>query len=98
MKTHRPERVSDLIIEELNKIIVHELEFPGVLVTITNVEVGKDLQKARVKISVIPEEKTEKIFDVLKKFQGRFQHQLNNKLNIRPMPRIEFEIDSSYNK
>lgn len=94
MRFHRPDRVSDLIIEELNKLIVHEIEFePGVLVTITDVEVVKDLQIARVKISVIPSEKSPRILEILQKFAGRLQHWLWKKINIRPMPRLEFEID-----
>ncbi len=93
MRFHRPERVSDLIIEEFNKIIVHELEFPGTLVTVIDVEVSKDLKVAKVKISVIPPEKTKKIFTALNLAKGRLQFLLHRKLNIRPMPRIEFEID-----
>ena len=55
---HRPERASALIIEELGKIILKEVEIPDTLVTITGVEVTKDLSQATVKISVYPSEKT----------------------------------------
>ena len=98
MRFHRPQRVSDLIIEELNKLIAHEIEFePGVLVTITDVAVARRLDTAKVKISVIPPEKTERVLEILQKFRGRLQHWLWKKINIRPMPRIEFGIDPLYN-
>jgi len=98
MRFHRPERVSDLIIEELNKLIVREIEFePGVLVTITDVAVDRRLDTAKVRISVIPLEKTERVLEILQKFAGRLQRWLWKKINIRPMPRIEFTIDNQYN-
>jgi len=49
---YRPERVANLIIEELNKIISREIEFFNCLVTITGVEVDKKLERAVVKFSV----------------------------------------------
>ena len=98
MRFHRPERVSDLIIEELNKFVSRDLEFPETLITITDVDVSKDLEQAKVKVSVIPSEKADKVFSVLKKSQGHFQHLLLKKLNIKPLPRIEFEIDHGFER
>lgn len=94
MKYHRPERVSDLIIEELNKILLKEMNVPpGTLLTITDAEVAKDLARAIIKVSVFPSEKAEGIFKTLEKRQGYFQFLLNRKLNIRPMPQIVFKLD-----
>lgn len=90
---YRNLRVGNLIREELGKIIVRETEFPGALVTITEVEVDRKLGGANVKISVIPSEKAEVALKEFVKMRGKLQHLLNNKLNIRPMPRIRFEID-----
>jgi len=49
---HRPERVANLIKEELSKIISRELEFSNCLVTITGVEIDKKLERAVVNFSV----------------------------------------------
>ncbi len=70
---HRPERVSDLIIEELNKIILKEIEIPDALITITDVEVVKDLSRAVVKISVLPSEKAEEAVKILERRSRHFQ-------------------------
>ena len=43
------------------------MEFPGALVTITEVEAQKDLEDADVFISVLPSEKTAEVMGELKK-------------------------------
>lgn len=86
-------RVANLIRDELSNIIIREMELPDTLVTITEVEVEKKLNDATVKISVIPSEKSEAILKEFLKIRGKLQHLLNNKLNIKPMPRIQFKID-----
>jgi len=94
MKTHRPLRVGNLIQEELGKILLKELDLEsGTLVTISAVEVSSDLSHAKIFVSIIPKEVGEEIMTALNKSRGCLQHFLNHKLNIRPMPRIEFERD-----
>lgn len=89
----RSERVQSLIQEELGKIILRELEFPSALVTITSVDVDKKLERAKVKLSVLPPSEEKKILTVVGKAAGELQHLLMKKINIKPMPRIAFEID-----
>ena len=99
MKQHRPERVSALITEQLGKILLKEIEAPeGVLLTITDVEVSKDLEHANVKVSVYPSNQAEAMMKILEKKQGHFQFTLSRKLNIRPMPRIVFKFDVGLEK
>lgn len=93
MRLHRKERMASVIQEELSKLIQHEIEFRGALVTITQVEVGRDLEAARVLVSVLPEVKSGLVLKVLQKFQPRLQGMLLKKMNVRPMPRISFALD-----
>lgn len=90
---HRPERVGKLIREELSLIILKELEFPGALPTITEVEVDKKLEHAVVRLSVYPSEMAEAALEIAHAAQKRLEHLLFKKLNIKPMPRIEFKLD-----
>ena len=95
----RPERVSSLIKQILSLILLKEVEIDGALITLTDVEIkNKDLQLARVKISVIPTGRSKDVLKLLKSRQGYLQHLLNEKMNIKPMPRIEFEIDYGMEK
>lgn len=90
---YRPARVAKLIREELSKIIARELEFGGALATITCVNVTKELGTAEVSVSVLPASMAGEVLGVLEKNIGRLQHLLLKKVNIKPMPRIRFELD-----
>lgn len=89
---HRPERVQSLIQAELGKLLLKEVEFPA-LVTITSVEVQKKLDIARVRLSVVPSSFNKEALAIVERSQGELQHLLMKKLNIKPMPKIMFEID-----
>lgn len=93
MRFYRSERVSSLIQSELGKILLKEIELPGALLTITEVDVSRKLDRAAVKVSVLPSEKAESALAELKKKTGYLQHLLMVRINIKPMPQIAFEID-----
>ena len=86
-------RVANLIRDELGALILRELEFPGALVTITEVVADKKLEGAKVRVSILPANKTKGALATLVKNAGLLQHLLSRKLNIKPMPRIHFELD-----
>jgi ribosome-binding factor A len=86
-------RVGNLIREELGALILRNVEFDGALVTITEVDVTKKLDTARVKVSIIPSNRAKDALASLTKARGELQFQLGRKLNIKPMPKIMFEID-----
>ncbi|MDO8601769.1 MAG: ribosome-binding factor A [bacterium] len=94
----RHERVSELIRNELGKLILRELEFNGAIMTIIDVEVTKKIDYARVHISVIPSSKSEEVLRILTSAQRRLQHDLLFKLNIKPMPELSFVIDHGTEK
>ena len=90
----RPARVGKLIREELSLMIIREMELPA-LATITAVTVDKNLEGARVEVSVIPSTAAAEkaVLAALTARAGHFQHLLLKKINIKPMPRIFFAID-----
>ena len=89
--SQRLKKVNKVVKQELGKIILKEVEFPKtILVTLTDVEVSKDLREGKVFVSVIPEEKTKDIFKVLNKGIYQLQQLLNSRLRMRPVPKIRF--------
>jgi ribosome-binding factor A len=99
MRPYRHEKIESLIQQELSKIVAREIEPPtGTLVTISHVEVNPDNTEAKIGVSVIPTESTEDVVSNLKKRQGWLQRLLNHKMNIKPMPRINFEADYGLDK
>lgn len=93
MRFFRSERVGSLIERQLGQIIERELEFSGALVTITGIEIDKKMEHAKVLVSVIPSDKAQATLEVLVRAAGRLQHLLMEKINIKPMPRIMFDLD-----
>ena len=90
----RHQRVSDLIEEELSKIILREVEFhPGVLLSITELSASKKLDQAKILVSVIPSTETEGAVKLLNKRAPYLAHKLLRKLNIRPLPQLNFIVD-----
>lgn len=93
MRFYRKDRVASLVQEELGKLLLREMEFPGALVTITSVDVQKDLEIAHVHVSVLPSEKGDEVMKLLSKEQKHLQFLLLRKMNIKPMPVISFKLD-----
>ncbi len=94
MRAHRREKVESLIQHELSAILAREIDFPlGALVTLNRVEVTPDLAIAKVGVGVIPKESEENVLAILSKLRGYIQKLLTRKMNIKPMPQIEFELD-----
>ena len=87
----RIQRVNQLIKKELSQILLREVEFnSGVLITVTRVESAADLNQAKIYISCLPEEKTSKVFQILNRQVYELQQKLNQRLRMRPIPRIKF--------
>ena len=90
---YRPLRVGKLLREELAILIEKEIELDGALATITEVEVDKKLEHAKVRLSILPSKAAEQGIKIFHSAQGHLQYLLMKKLNIKPMPRIEFVLD-----
>lgn len=87
----RAQRVNQLIKKELSQIILREINFPeNILVTLTRVDTSSDLEQARIYVSVIPEEKARKVLEILNKSTYYLQQKLNQRLRMRPIPKIHF--------
>ncbi|MDD3292775.1 MAG: 30S ribosome-binding factor RbfA [Candidatus Pacebacteria bacterium] len=91
----RIEKVNAFIKKELGSIILKEVDiFPDILLTITRVESSSNLIEAKVYLSILPEEKTEEVINLLKRKIYFIQQMLNKKLQIRPVPKIVFIKES----
>jgi len=87
-------RINELLKEELSKIIEEEIDLEsGVLITIIRVDASKDLRYARVLISILPDSKSGSSFRILTKQVYKIQQILNQKLSMKPVPKIKFDLD-----
>lgn len=93
MRLFRSERVGSVIQRELSKMIVRDIELSGGFITVVDVLVDKKLEHARAHVSVLPASLETTALRALNMKIGEFQHALNRKMNIRPMPLISFVVD-----
>ncbi|MFH1575774.1 MAG: 30S ribosome-binding factor RbfA [Candidatus Nealsonbacteria bacterium] len=84
-------QVNQLIKKELGQIILRKCDFSkNVLVTITRVETSGNLIKAKVYVSVLPEDQSKRILETLNQRIFDIQQLLNKRLRMRPIPKIAF--------
>lgn len=92
--SNRTEKVNSLLEQEISKIILRDFDFSETMVTLTHVDASANLIQAKAYISVLPEERTDKIVGVLNKGVYDVQKKINKKLNMRPIPKIIFVKDN----
>lgn len=89
--SNRIPKVNELIKREISKMMLREIEFPkDALVTVTRVETSSNLSDSNIYISVLPENKIEKVLERLKKQMYFIQQKFNNNVKMRPLPRLKF--------
>jgi ribosome-binding factor A len=94
----RIEKVNSLLEQEIGKIILREFYFPGIMITLTKVEASGNLFYAKAYISAYPDAKLDEIIEILNKGVARIQHEINEKLRMRPVPKIKFVKDKDIAK
>ena len=94
--SNRIQRLNALIKMEMSQILLRELDFPNdVLITITRVETFANLSEAKIYVSVMPKDQTDKVFKILDRTIYDSQQKLNKRLKMRPVPRIKFEREKT---
>ena len=95
--SHRPERVGELIREEVAAFLTSDARDPRIgFVSVTDVEVSQDLRHARIFVSVLgaDEEKTATM-EGLTSASGYIRRALGQRLQMRFTPEITFKLDES---
>ncbi|MEK7798375.1 MAG: 30S ribosome-binding factor RbfA [Acidobacteriota bacterium] len=93
----RTDRVSDLIKDEISRLLLREVRDPRVgFVTITGAAVSPDLKNVRVFVSILGEpEAREASIKALNSAAGFFRRTLFRNLRLRVAPAVRFQLDES---
>ncbi|HTY13337.1 MAG TPA: 30S ribosome-binding factor RbfA [Candidatus Omnitrophota bacterium] len=93
----RPERVGELIKEEISRIVRERVSDPRIgFMSVTNVEVSPDLKNAKIFVSVLGDkQEREKTFEGLRSATSFIRGQLGHVLKLRFVPEIIFVHDKS---
>lgn len=97
MNERRKLRIGQQIKEVVSEFVLYELQDPRLgFITVTAVDVSDDLSEAVVKMSVLGEDKDERLtLQGLRQASGRIQQAVGKALQIRTVPHVRFEIDQS---
>ena len=92
----RSERVSGQLRRELAVMIQREVKDPRVgFVSVSDVEVTRDLSHAKVYVTVFEEDKAPESIKALKHAAGFLRRRLGQELRIRTVPELHFVHDAS---
>ncbi|WP_286788085.1 MULTISPECIES: 30S ribosome-binding factor RbfA [unclassified Pseudomonas] len=95
----RTQRIGDQMQRELALLIQREIKDPRLgLVTITDVNVARDLSHAKVFITVLGKDSSEDIaqnLGILNEASGFLRQQLGRAMKLRTIPQLRFHYDES---
>jgi ribosome-binding factor A len=97
-ESHRSDRVAEALREEIATFLAEGAKDPRIqgLVTVTGVELTRDLRNARVYVSVLgTDEEKARTMEGLASLAGFLKARVGRALRLRLAPQIEFQADVS---
>lgn len=92
-------KVNALIKRHVGEILTREVSLkPEVFMTIAKVDTTPDLRYTRIFISIFPEKESDYVLKTLAKEIYPIQGALNQRLSMKPLPKIEFINDLTESK
>lgn len=97
MSQLRIEKIQELMKQEISQIILQELKDPRIgFVTVTQVEVTRDLSSAKVFVSIMgDEEQITKCWKGLNSSLGFIRREVGQRIRLRVTPELKFVLDKS---
>jgi len=93
---HRLERVCEVLKRELGIILLREIDFAPVLVTIRSVDVTPDLKQAHVFVSVLGSPGQQRsALEKLETNRAHLQAEIAKRVTLKHTPHLYFKLDES---
>ena len=94
--SRRLQKLESLLRSEVGANLERELELPpNTLLTITSVTVLPDLSQARLGVSILPVDRSQRIFKLLAAKAPNLQQLANRRLRLYRVPKLSFYLDDS---
>lgn len=95
--SHRPERMAEAIKKEVCELLRNEIKDPRLgFVTVTGVEVTKDLSYGKVFVSVMgSESERNETLNILQNAAGYMRSEVGRRIKVRHAPELLFKLDTS---
>jgi ribosome-binding factor A len=96
-ENRRPDRLAEAIREEVARFLNQSVKDPRItgMVTVTGVEVTRDLRTAKVFVSILGDGDRAKTIEGLDSLAGHLRARLGKSLGLRSAPEILFRHDES---
>jgi ribosome-binding factor A len=97
MASFRNQKVADVLRREISDILRTEIRDPGIgFVTVTDVEVAKDIRNAKVFVSVLGDAAAKReTMKALDRARTTVQCMLGERVRLRFLPILHFHLDES---
>lgn len=99
MESQRQLKFSKLLQRELGEIFQREAsaKFAGIMITVTKVNITRDLSLARVFLSLFPTNDKKSVMEQIKSHTGEIRFFLGKRIKnqVRQIPELEFFLDDS---
>lgn len=98
MAKYRGNRINEEMRKEISSIIQNDIRDPRLtaMISVTKVDVTKDLRYAKVYISLFGNEDSKKgTLDALKSSSGFIRREIGHRINLRYTPEIIIELDNT---
>lgn len=92
--SQRQDRVNELLRREISTVIAKDYEWPGVLVTVIEVDITQDFKEARVWMSILGG-MAQPVLEKLNRDHGRIQGKITKRVVLKTTPILSFRHDSS---
>lgn len=100
--SRRTERIGNLIRNTIGEVLLRNMSDPRIdpaRTSVTRVEVPADLLTAKVYVSVLGDEASQRrALEALQSACGRIQGLIRSQVKLRNMPRLEFVLDVKFKK
>ena len=101
MAKYRGGRINEELKKEISNIIQYKIRDPRIhsMISVTYVDVTKDLRYAKVYISVFgSEEERQETLKILKHSAGFIRKEVGRNISLRYIPELLIELDESINR
>lgn len=98
MVKYRSGRINEEVKKAVSNIIQNEIRDPrlNAMISVTKVDVTKDMRYAKVYVSILGDEETKKdSLSILKKSAGFIRKEVGHAVSLRLTPEIIIELDNS---
>ena len=96
MQVNREKKLKKLLVVEVSNALLDEVSLVNdTFVTVMGAQLSPTLEHATIYISVLPLDKSEAVLEKLNHRIYSIQQVLNKRLNLRIVPKIRFEIDTT---